>query len=561
MLRFAHPEYLWLLLLIPLGVVGFIIFNRHYDRALTKFANRCVLNTLVPDHSRGKKLTKQVLILVALMFLVFTLADPLVGTRLEEVKREGIDLFVVLDVSLSMKAEDIKPNRLEKAKRDVSALLKKLSGDRVGLIVFAGDAFVQFPLTSDYAAADLFISAIDVDAVPVPGTFIGLAIERALASFIKESPAQKAIVVVSDGENTEGDIAGPVDEAKRKGVRIYTIGMGTSEGAPIPFYDKAGNRIDYKRDQRGSIVLTKLDETILRTIAEQSGGKYYRATSAGNEIEEVFNDLNTLEKIEFGTKQISGFESRYQYPLTLALFFLLLEGIISDRRSTFLKQLKKFIPGIFVFLGCIFFPTESWAQSVRSLVKEGTRAYNEKKYIDAEVAYKKALETKPESPVAKFNLGNAYYKQQRYEEALQQYAQAERALSSSDDRASAWYNIGNSLYESKKYQEAVKAYKQSLRYRPRDPEALYNLQMALEKLKQQQQQQNNQNKQQQKQEQQQKNQQQNLQQQQQPQLSQRHQMPQNEAERILEAMRNNEREIQKNVRKREAARIRVEKDW
>lgn len=563
MLRFAHPEYLWLLLVIPGAIVGFFFFNKRYERSLTTFVHHPLLSILVPDHSRGKRITKQVLLLLAIAFLIVTIANPLVGTRLEEVKREGIDLFIALDVSLSMKAEDIKPSRLEKAKRDVSSLLKKLSGDRVGLIVFAGDAFVQFPLTSDYAAADLFISAIDVDAVPVPGTFIGSAIERALASFIQESPTQKAIVIVSDGENTEGDIFGPVEEAKNAGVRLFTIGMGTLEGSPIPLYDKNGTRIDYKRDRQGSIVITKLDETVLRQIAERGNGKYFRATSAGNEIEEVFNELNALEKVEFGTKQISGFESRYQYSLALALLFLFLESILSDRRSKVLLRLKQFLPRVFASI--IIATTCTFAQTVRSHVNDGNRAYNEKKYIDAEVAYKKALEKNPESAVANFNLGNAYYKQKRYDEALQRYAQTEKSFSSNEERASMWYNIGNTLYQSNKYQEAVKAYKQSLRYRPGDPDALYNLQMALEKLKQQnqQQQQKNQNQQQEKQDQQQnqQQQQQNQQQQQQQQYQRKQQMPKEEAERILEAMKNSEREIQKNVRKREAARVRVEKDW
>ncbi|MBP8976377.1 MAG: VWA domain-containing protein [Bacteroidetes bacterium] len=568
MLRFSHPEYLWFLFLVPIGAIGFYFFNRWQQQKLNTFISKTIFPLLVPEFSKGKRYLKQALLLLTLACLILTVANPLVGTRLEEVKREGIDLFVTLDVSLSMKAEDIRPNRLEKAKRDVSELLKKLSGDRVGLIVFAGDAFVQFPLTSDYAAADLFLSAIDVDAVPVPGTQIGQAIELALSSFIKESPAQKAIIVVSDGENTEGDFMSAAEDAKRAGVRIYSVGMGTLEGGPIPLYDANGNRADYKRDRNGSIVLSKLDETALRRIAESTGGSYYRATSAGNEIEDIFKEINSLQKAEFGTKQVSGFESRYQYPLACAIFFLLIELMVSERRSKLLNRIKRLLPGV-VSLLLIFVYTAS-GQTVRSHVKEGNRAYKEKRYIDAEVAYKKALEKDPKSSAALYDAGNAYYKEQRYDEALQHYAQAEQLMTSNDQRADAWYNIGNTLYQGNKYQEAVKAYQQSLRYRPGDQDALYNLQMALEKLKQQKNDQ--QNKQQQKQQNQQQqnknqqNQQQNQQQKQQqqpppPQLSQKQQMPKEEAERILEAIKNNEKEIQKNLRKREGARVRVEKDW
>jgi Ca-activated chloride channel family protein len=570
MLRFSHPEYLWFLLLVPIGAIGFYFFNRWQQQKLNTFVSKTIFPLLAPEFSKGKRYLKQTLLLLTLACLILTVANPLVGTRLEEVKREGIDLFVTLDVSLSMKAEDIRPNRLEKAKRDVSELLKKLSGDRVGLIVFAGDAFVQFPLTSDYTAADLFLSAIDVDAVPVPGTQIGQAIELALSSFIKESPAQKAIIVVSDGENTEGDFMSAAEDAKRAGVRIYSVGMGTLEGGPIPLYDANGNRADYKRDRKGSIVLSKLDETALRRIAEATGGRYYRATSAGNEIEDIFKEINSLQKAEFGTKQVAGFESRYQYPLACAIFFLLIELMVSERRSKLLNRIKRLLPGV-VSLLLIFVCTAS-GQTVRSLVKEGNRAYKEKRYTDAEVAYKKALEKNPKSDAALYDAGNAYYKEQRYDEALQHYAQAEQLMTSNDQRADAWYNIGNTLYQGNKYQEAVKAYQQSLRYRPGDQEALYNLQMALEKLKQQKndqqnkqqknqqqnQQQQNKNQQNQQQNQQQKQQQQ---QQQQPQLSQKQQMPKEEAERILEAIKNNEKEIQKNLRKREGARVRVEKDW
>ncbi|MBN1398136.1 MAG: VWA domain-containing protein, partial [Bacteroidetes bacterium] len=297
MLKFEHPEYLWLLILIPAIAAVFFFLNVKRAEQLRKFIGENLISQLAPDASLAMRIVKQALVLLALACLILTTANPLVGTRLEEVKREGIDLFVVLDVSLSMKSEDIRPSRLEKAKRDVSELLKKLSGDRVGMIVFAGDAFVQFPLTADYAAADLFLSAIDVDAVPIPGTMIGSAVEVALKSFSKDMPTKKAIVIVTDGENTEGDVIGAVEEAKKNDVRVYTVGMGTTEGGPIPIYNQNGDRIDYKRDRSGSIVLSKLDETILQQIAAVTGGSYYRATSGGNEIDDIFNELCSLEKV------------------------------------------------------------------------------------------------------------------------------------------------------------------------------------------------------------------------------------------------------------------------
>jgi tetratricopeptide (TPR) repeat protein len=577
MLQFEHPEYLWFLLLIPALGAGFFFLNLWQKERIRKFIEINLIPQLAPEASLAMRVIKQLLVLLALACLILTIANPQVGTRLEDVKREGIDLFVALDVSLSMKSEDIRPSRLEKAKRDVSELLRKLSGDRVGMIVFAGDAFVQFPLTSDYAAADLFLSAIDVDAVPIPGTMIGSAIEVALKSFSKDAPTQKAIVVVSDGENTEGDVMGAVEDAKKAGVQIYSVGMGTPDGGPIPVYNQNGDRTDYKRDQSGSIVLSKLDETMLQQIASTTGGTYHRATSGGNEIGDIFKELSSLEKVEFGTKQVTGYETRYQYPLAFAILFLIFDLMLSAKRSKFVARLKKFLPAAVALFCFILFSRSLTAQTVRSHVSEGNQVYKKGRYTDAEVEYKKALEKDPKSKEAQFNLGNSYYKQQRFDEALREYGNSGTAMKSPEERAETYYNVGNSLYSSNKFQEAVEAYKRSLKLNPNDNDTRYNLQMARTKLKQQEQQKKDQKKDQkqdQKKDQQQQNQQQKQEQnpqqqkqeqakqdQTQPQTQKKNQMPKQEADRILEALRNNEKEIQKNLRKREAVKVKVEKDW
>ena len=422
MLRFEHPEYLWCLLVIPLLAAGFAFFNRWQKKQIRLFIGEELFLQMAPAASLAKTIIKQAIVLLIIAGILLALANPLVGTRLEEVKREGIDLFVVMDVSLSMKCEDIRPSRLEKAKRDISDLLKKLSGDRVGLIVFAGEAFVQFPLTSDYSAADLFLSAIDVDAVPLPGTMIGSGIELSLKSFVQDAPTQKAIVVVSDGENTEGDVLGAVEDAKKAGVRVYAVGMGTPEGGPIPVYDQSGNRTDYKHDQSGNIVLTKLDESMLQQIASSSGGTYHRGTSAGNEIDDIFKELGSLQKVQFGSKQVAGYESRYQYPLGFAILLIIIDLLLSKRRGKIFTRLKKFIPGftavVFLLL-CIASPVRS--QSVHALVKDGNDAYEKGKYEDAEVGYKKALEKDSKSKEAHFDLGDAYYKEKRYDESAREY--------------------------------------------------------------------------------------------------------------------------------------------
>jgi tetratricopeptide (TPR) repeat protein len=581
MLRFANPEFLWFLLAVSALAALFVLLHFVGKRRIRRFVSEPMLNQLAPDLSPGKRAWKKTFVLAALACLILTAADPQVGTRLEEIKREGIDLFVVLDVSLSMKAEDIKPSRLEKAKRDVSSLLKQLTGDRVGLIVFAGDAFVQFPLTADYSAADLFLSAVDVDAVPIPGTMIGSAITLAMKSFETDLLTQKAIVVVSDGENTEGDVMGAIEDAKKAHVRIYPVGTGTPDGSPIPMVNAQGQQVDYKRDGSGSIVLTKLDETMLQQIAESTGGTYRRASSGGNEIDDIYKELESIGKTEFGVKQISGYESRYQYPLAFAILFLMVEVLMSERRGKLMMMLRKLIPtAAVVLLVPAVGGSYAEAQTIRSNIRDGNRAYEKGKYNDAEVEYKKALEKEAKSHPGMFNLGDALYKQQRYDEAMREYNNAAVATNSAESKAASYYNLGNSFFRSNKLQESIEAYKQALRTNPDDEDTRYNLQLALDRLKQQQQ---NKNQQKNQKDQRQQNQQQNQdqkqnqnqnqqQQQQQPQnqstkqdqtrtQQMKNQMPKEEADRILEALRNSEKQIQKELRKRPAARVRVEKDW
>jgi len=573
MLRFANPQYLWFLLAIPAVAAAFVALHYWGRTKIHRMVSASLLHYLAPDMSPGKRAWKQSFFLGAIACMILAIADPQVGTRLEEVKREGIDLFVALDVSLSMKCEDVKPSRLEKAKRDISSLLQKLSGDRVGLIVFAGDAFVQFPLTSDYSAADLFLSAVDVDAVPVPGTVIGSAIELALKSFETDLPTQKAIVVVTDGENTEGDLMGAIEDAKKAHVRVYTIGMGTPDGAPIPIYNAQGQQVDYKHDDAGNIVLTKLDEPMLQQIAEATGGSYRRGTSGGNEVDDVYKELESLGKTEFGARQISGYESRYQYPLALAIVLLLVEVVLSERRGRIMLILKKLIPTATVLpLVLLTVVSVSKAQTVRSHVKEGNKVYEKGKYSDAEVSYKKALEKNPKSHAAQFDLGDALYKQQRFDEAMREYNNATTASKGAESKAASYYNLGNSFFRSNKLPETVEAYKRALALNPNDEDTRYNLQLALDRMKQQQQNKNQQkkqnNQQDQKQNQDQKQQQQNQQQQNQQtkqdqtrQTQMKNQMPKDEADRILEALRNTEKQIQKDLHKRPAAKVHVEKDW
>jgi Ca-activated chloride channel homolog len=342
MIRFAHPGALWYLLLLPAMILFFWYVYRQRIKTAAAFASFSMLERLAADASIRKWFAKGMLILLATGFIIVGLADPLVGTRLEDVKQEGVDLFIALDVSLSMKAEDVKPNRLEKAKYEIGNLVKRLSGDRIGLIVFSGQSYVQFPLTTDYSAASLFLDVVDVESVPDPGTAIGSSITQAMKSFDWEAQTQKVLVIITDGENNEGEAVSQAEEAAKKGVMVYTIGMGSPTGVPIPLYDANGRQTDFKRDRSGNIVLTKLDQATLEKIAAAGNGKYYQASNSQDELDAIYKDINALQKREFGTKQFTDFEDQFQYFLGAALFLLLFEVILSDRKTRWLSKLNPF---------------------------------------------------------------------------------------------------------------------------------------------------------------------------------------------------------------------------
>lgn len=341
MFRFAHPEYLNGLYIIPVLVLLLWYLNRNRKKLLEKFADKRLHRILLPDFSIFMNWFKFSLILFSLVLLIFAAANPQVGTRIQEVKQAGIDVFIALDVSRSMLAEDIKPNRLDKAKLQISSLINKLRGDRIGLIVFAGDAYVQFPLTTDYSAANLFLSAVDVNSVPQQGTAIASAISMATKSFDFKFSTQKVIVIITDGEDHEGDIMQAVEGAKEKGIKIYTIGLGSPTGVPIPVYNAQGQQVDYKKDVDGNIVLTKLDENILKEIASAGDGKYFSGSAYEDYLDRIFNDLSSLEKTEFGVRKVTDYEDRFYYFLTPAIILLLIEFFISDRRSILFDKLNR----------------------------------------------------------------------------------------------------------------------------------------------------------------------------------------------------------------------------
>lgn len=331
---FGHLDLLWLLLLVPLLYAFYRRRDRARSQALERFAKREVLGRLLAtvDFSRRRK--KRALLLGGVALLAVSLAQPRFGSTTEPAKRLGVDIIVALDVSTSMLAEDVKPSRLDRAKLEVRSLLERIAeegGDRIGLLAFAGDAFLVSPLSIDYGAARIFLKDIGPETIGRKGTAIARAIEVATKSFPSEEQKYKALILVTDGEDHEGAVLDAADRAAEQGVRIYTVGLGDPRGQPIPVYDEAGRRMDYKTDPRGHKVNSRLDEATLRNVAARTEGTYLGAVSGNLRLEQIYDEVKTLEEREYESRLVIHYEERFQPFVGLALLCLLLETILSDR--------------------------------------------------------------------------------------------------------------------------------------------------------------------------------------------------------------------------------------
>ncbi len=336
--RFAHPHYLYLLGLVPVLVLFFIYIRYRRIKSIKAFGNPEVIESLMPDVSSSRPVWKFVLISISIVAFVFLLAGPQFGSKLQKVKRKGVELMIVLDVSNSMMAQDIKPNRLERSKQAISRLVEKLVNDKIGLIVFAGDAYIQLPITTDYASAKMFLSTINTNIVPVQGTAIGKAIDLAVKSFGPESEASRAIIVITDGENHEDDAIAAAKRAQEKGIVVHTIGMGLPQGAPIPI--EGSN--SFIKDRDGKIVITKLDADMLAKISAAGGGDYFTADNRRTHLSEVFDKISKMEKTEFDAKVYSDYEDQFQWLAWIILGLLVVEIFILDKKNKIFSKIKIF---------------------------------------------------------------------------------------------------------------------------------------------------------------------------------------------------------------------------
>lgn len=341
MYKFQHIEYLYLLAVVPLFILLQWWYFSWQRKQRKKFAEQKFISSLVPELSKGKPVIKFTLLILAFCALIIGLANPQLGSKLEEVKREGVDLMIALDLSNSMLAEDLTPNRLERAKRSISKLIDNVKNDRIGIVVFAGQAFVQLPITTDYSAAKLFLSTVNTDIMPVQGTAIGNAIDLSLESFDFENQTSKAIVIITDGEDHEDDPLIAARKAQEKGVIVHTIGMGSPKGVPIPLY-YGNQKIGFRKDKAGNSVVSKLNESILKDIAQAGGGIYVRATNAQNGLDYIFSEIEKMEKVNFDAKVFTDYESRFPFFVGIALVLLILDLLIIERKNKWLNSEKLF---------------------------------------------------------------------------------------------------------------------------------------------------------------------------------------------------------------------------
>ena len=326
MLLFAQYRYLYLLLLVPLFLVGYGVWRSMRSRRLRKFGDEELVKALMPSWSGSKGWVRMILFSLAFAAFVIGLARPQIGAKLTERKMKGAEVMIALDVSNSMLAEDYSPNRLERAKLAVSRMTDKLQDDRIGLIVFAGTAFVQLPVTTDFISAKMFLSSINTESVPIQGTALEDALRTAGRSFSAQSEKSRVIILISDGENHEDDPVAAAKEAAENGIRVYTVGVGSSEGQPIPV---EGGLL---KDKDGEIVVTKLDEDVLRQVAKAGNGAYVHAGNDEFGLNPIIDDIRRMEDEEFGSLVFEEYDEQYMYFFGIALALLVIEMLIGARR-------------------------------------------------------------------------------------------------------------------------------------------------------------------------------------------------------------------------------------
>jgi Ca-activated chloride channel family protein len=563
MFRFEDSIYLYLLILIPvLAVIRFINY-RNQKKRLRKFGEPKLLKELMPDVSHWRPGIKFWLLQGSLALLIIMLARPQMGTKISQEKRTGIETIIAVDISNSMRAEDVEPSRLDRAKMMVENLVDHFTDDKIGLIVFAGDAFVQLPITSDYVSAKMFLNNIDPSMILTQGTDIARAIEMGTHSFTQDEGVGKAIIVITDGEDHEGGALEAAQAAKKEGMRVYVLGVGSTNGAPIPDPQTG----DYMKDNSGNTVMSALNEDMCRQVASAGGGAYIHVSNNSNAQRQLDIELDKLSKKEIATTIYSDFDEQFQAFGILALLLLIIEICLLESKNPMLKNIsvfgrKKQVATVILLLMTL---TVS-AQTDRQLIRQGNKQYRLGDFSNAEVSYRKALEKNKRNSQAMYNLGNALMAQNQDSAAIMQFNEAAKVEQNTLRKSKAFHNVGFICQRHQMYGEAIEAYKQSLRLNPSDDETRYNLALCkhLQKKQppqQQQQQQNKDNED--KNGQDKKDQQQQEQQEKQKKEQQQPKMSRDNAEQLLNAAMQNEKATQERLKKamQKPQRRSLQKNW
>ena len=484
--EFQHIEYLILLALIP-ALVGLFIYALYKKRlTIKKLGDKDLVTLLISNHSRTAYLQKFILIVLGFGILIMALANLRSATGSEKISRNGIDVMIALDVSKSMLAQDIRPTRLDRAKQLLSRLVDKLSNDRVGIVIFAGKAYLQMPLTGDHAAAKMYLNAASTESVPTQGTVIGDALKTCYASFNTKEKKYKAVILISDGEDHDESAVKTAAEMGQEGILIFTVGIGSAQGSPI--MDETTNQL--KTDKDGNMVISKLNEEELRSIAEKGNGKYILFQNTDDVVENIKSELAGMDQRNVTDDSLQNYKSYFAYFLAVAFLFLLIEIFISEKRNrknNYLK-LKPALVILFVFIGLA---SSAQIQKEEITIKKGNEAYKNNDYTNALDAYGQVIDKNPDNATAQFNQGNALYRTDKKEDAVIAYDKAVKKLNNPTEKSNAYYNKGVVFQNDKKLPECIDAYKNALKLDPGNEDARQNLQKALQQQKQQQKQDQN----------------------------------------------------------------------
>lgn len=489
MLRFQHSSYLLFLAAIPVLVALYLFVISWKRKTIKKIGDENLVKELIKNYSSRRYTVKFVLIVSAFVLGVLALANLRRPGGVEKVNRSGIDIMIALDVSKSMLADDIKPSRLERAKQSVAKLIDKLSNDRIGIVLFAGRAYLQMPLTGDHGAAKMFLSSANTDVVPTQGTVIADALKMCYSAFNPKEKKYKAVVLISDGEDHDEGAVKTAEQMAENGIIINTVGIGSPQGAT--FIDELTNQP--KKDNAGNIVISKLNEEELKKIAAEGKGSYQLFSNADDLVSKLEGQLANMDQRSITEDSQVNYQNYFPWFLGAVLVLLLMEFFLSEtkkeqgHRSP--RRKGNAVPASLLFL--FLFPLASSAQNEKALIKKGNEAYEKKEYESAVNNYRQATDKKPGDPVAQYNLGNALYKNNKTEEAVSAYDKALANDPAATDKARAYYNKGVVLQNSKKLPECIEAYKNALKLNPADEDARQNLQKALQQQKQQEQKKDN----------------------------------------------------------------------